>query len=56
VKKDCAFYRMNPEINCGALKSIDCDNCKFYKTQKQLDAEIQRSEARIARIKGGENQ
>jgi hypothetical protein len=51
VKEDCAFYRKNPVVNCGALKKIDCDDCNFYKTQKQLDDEIQRSKARIAQIK-----
>lgn len=51
MKEDCAFYRVDPEINCGALKKIDCDDCRFYKTQKQLDEERQRCEERIAQIK-----
>jgi len=35
-KKDCFAYC---DGGCNALKSICCDGCKFYKTEKQNEDE-----------------
>ncbi len=33
-KKNCfAFYEKNKRQKCTALKVLDCDNCKFFRTK-----------------------
>lgn len=49
VKKDCFAY--NQMMNgCTALKRLYCkeENCKFYKTKKQLDDERKKYPNRYA--------
>lgn len=40
IKKDCFAYNY-AHHNCKALKIIDCENCRFYKTEEQLLKELQ---------------
>lgn len=50
MKKDC--FAFVSKYKCNALISIDCKNCRFYKTKEQLKKEkenekIRNSEKRI---------
>jgi hypothetical protein len=50
MKKDC--FAFVSKYKCNALVTIDCKNCRFYKTKEQWrkekeNAKIRNSEKRI---------
>lgn len=49
---DCWSFRIPPngKPGCHALIKIDCVNCKFYKTKKQVEEEKQKTEERLERL------
>lgn len=54
MKTDCFAYDTKYTGNCSALKTADCrkGKCKFYKTQAELDAQIEKCNARLENMKG----
>lgn len=45
---DCIFQF---DGQCKALIRKDCDGCRFYKTERQLDLEQKSTEERLERLK-----
>lgn len=44
MKKDC--FAFVSKYKCNALISIDCKNCRFYKTKQQLKKELENEKVR----------
>ena len=44
MKRDC--FAFVSKYNCSALISIDCKNCRFYKTKEQLKKEKENAKIR----------
>lgn len=46
---DCfAFQNSGAHPGCSALIEMDCINCKFYKTKRQVEEEKARTDKRLA--------
>ena len=47
VKTDCFAYAVKDgKETCRALKKLDCEGCKYYKTVEQLEYEQRKCENR----------
>lgn len=44
---DCYFYAFD---RCRALKVLNCENCRFKKTEKQFFDALAKSEARLKQL------
>lgn len=38
-RKDCFAYVSSQRTHCKVLYTLNCEKCKFYKTQEQFDAD-----------------
>lgn len=50
-KKDCFAYKS--KYKCNALITIDCTNCRFYKTKEQWRKEKQNAKIRNSQKRNG---
>jgi len=44
VRKDCFAYGQNENAKCAILYKKECKNCKFYKTKKQFEEDMKKSQ------------
>lgn len=51
MKQDC--FAFISKYKCNALITIDCKNCRFYKTKKQYEKEIKNEKVRNSEKRNG---